>query len=299
MNKIQNIAKLLTDLNVDYKLVGKCLDFTGFSSFFNQTVNSCTWIKEINSYTLETLSKSVARLFIVNELPLYKNDLKTFIIVKDPRRVFFDLIRSMYKQIPIKETYIHPTSIISPKAIIGKNTYIGEYCIIGECEIGNSTKIKSYTKIHDGVLIGNYVDIHEYCNIGGIGFGHVWEDDKYINETHIGSVLIEDFVEIFPYTNVDRATLGITRIGKGTKIDHFCHIGHNSNIDEHNIIMSNSTLCGSVNIGPKNTIGAGNMIRDHIKVGSESFIGMRSSVLKNVLDKEIWYGSPAKLQRKK
>ena len=88
-------------------------------------------------------------------------------------------------------------------------------------------------------------------------------------------------------------------IGKGTNIDHFCHIGNNSNIDEHNIIMCNSTILGSVNIGPKNTIGAGNMIRENIKVGSESFIGMRSSVLKNVLDKEVWYGSPAKLQSKK
>ena len=299
MNKMQNISTMLTKLNVDYKLVGKYSKFTGFSSFFDQKVKSCTFIKEINPYTIEDLSKSVARIFIVNELPLIKDDFKTFIIVKDPRRVFFTLVRFVYKQIPIKETYIHPTSIVSPKAKIGQYVYIGEYCIISECEIGNSTNIRSYSKIHDGVLIGNCVDIHEYCNIGGVGLGHVWEDDKYVNQTHIGSVLIEDFVELLSYTNVARATIGTTRIGRGTKIDHCCSIGHNVNIDEHNLIMTNSTICGSVNLGSKNTVGAGTIFRDSIKVGSENFFGMGSSVTKNINDKEIWYGSPAKFQGKR
>ena len=299
MNKMLNISTMLTKLNVDYKLVGKYSKFNGFSSFFDQTVKSCTFIKEINPYTIEVLSKSVARIFIVNELPLIEDVSKTFIIVKDPRRVFFTLLRSLYKQVPIKETYIHPTSIVSPKAKIGQNVYIGEYCIIGECEIGNSTNIGSYSKIHDGVLIGNCVDIHDHCNIGGIGLGHVWEDDKYVNQTHIGSVLIEDYVELLSYTNVGKATLGTTRIGKGTKIDIRCSVGHNANLGEHNLIMANSIISGSVNLGSKNIVGAGTIFRENIKVGSENFFGMHSSVLKNTNDKEIWYGSPAKFQGKR
>ena len=248
MNKTQNISEILKKLNIQFNTVGINLEFNGFSSFFDQKPKSCTWIKEINSSNFEILKSNVASLFIVSETPFYKDKLKTFVIVTNPKEVFFNVIRSIYRKKPLSKTFIHPTAIISPKAKIGDNVYIGEHCIIGECKIGNFTKIESFTKIHNYVVIGDNVDIHEYCNIGGIGFGHLWEDKKYENLPHIGSVSIEDFVEIFPYTNIDRAMLGPTRIGKGTIIDHYCHIGHNSDLDENNMIMCNSTSLGGVNL---------------------------------------------------
>ena len=152
--------------------------------------------------------------------------------------------------------------------------------------------------MHDGSLIGREVQIHEYCNIGGEGFGLVWEGGGYVNQPHVGFVIIEDFVEIFPYTNIDRGTLGATRVGSGVKIDHFCHIGHNSSIDENNLVMCNSTLLGGVKLGMNNVVGAGVMFRDGTKVGSKNFFGMRSAVLKRVDDDEVWFGSPAKQQKK-
>ena len=299
MNSTRDIVKILTEQQVEFEIFGPNIELKGFSSFFDQTPNSCTFIKEIDADVLEALKRSVADVFIVNRQPSCVDQSKTFVIVKDPRKIFFDLIRAVCGENPLEETYIHPTAIVSAKAKIGKKVFVGEFCVIGECEIGDCSSIKSYTKIHDGAVIGCHVEIHEYCNIGGIGFGHVWDGDEYVNQPHIGSVSIEDFVEIFPYTNVDRGTLGITRVGKGTKIDHFCHIGHNSQIDEDNLIMCNSTLLGGVGLGTKNKVGAGTMFREGTNIGSENFFGMRSSVLKTVQHKEIWYGSPAKLQQKK
>ena len=291
MNSAVDLVRILTKQQVEFKIIGKNLKFNGFSSFYDQTANSCTFIKEIDSNVLEILKSSVAGVFIVNRQPSFIDQSKTFVVVEDPRKIFFVFFRAVFGEEPPLETCIHPTAIVSPKAKIGRKVLIGEYCVTGECEIGDFSSIKSFTKVHDGSVIGCNVEIHEYCNIGGIGFGYVWEGDEYVNQPHIGSVKVEDFVEIFPYTNVDRATLGITRVGKGTKIDHFCHIAHNSQINENNLIMSNSTLLGGAELGTKNVVCAGTMFRDGIKVGSENFFGMRSSVLKSVLHKEFWYGS--------
>ena len=299
MNNARDVAKILTEQQVKFEIVGANMMFKGFSSFFDQAPNSCTFINEIDSNVLEILKISVADVFIVNRQPSFINQSKTFVIVENPRKIFFDLVRAVFGEAPLAETYIHPTAIVSPKAKIGNKVFIGEYCVIGECEVGDCSRIKSFTKVHDGSVIGCHVEIHEHCNIGGIGFGHVWEGSEYVNQPHIGSLRIEDFVEIFPYTNVDRGTLGNTRVGRGTKIDHFCHIGHNSQIDENNLIMCNSTLLGRADLGTKNIVGAGTMFREGTKIGSENFFGMRSSVMKSVQHNEIWYGSPAKLQQKK
>ncbi len=294
MNKIKRIDKILTKLNIKFEVYGTNLSFIGFSSFFDQKIHSCSWVEHLNQNSINILKDSKASIILLKSKPPIDNFLKTFIIVKNPREVFFEIINSIHKPEKIKETYIHPSAIISKDAKIGKNVFIGEYCIIGNCEINDNSIIKSYTKIHDDVYIGKNVSIYEFCNIGGMGFGHIWSKNKYINQLHIGDVYIEDDVEIFPYTNIDKGTLSTTKIGKGTKIDHFCHIGHNTKIDENNLIMCNSTTLGSTSLGKKNIFGAGTMIRDNTEIGNNNFFGMRSSVLKPVKDKEIWYGTPAK-----
>jgi UDP-3-O-[3-hydroxymyristoyl] glucosamine N-acyltransferase len=114
---------------------------------------------------------------------------------------------------------------------------------------------------------------------------------------HIGKVIIEDNVEIFPYTNVDRGTLSETKIGKETVVDRFCHIAHNSVIGRRTIITANVTLCGSCRVGNNCFIGVGSAIKDKVEVGDNSVIGIGSVVTKNVPPNEIWFGNPAKCHK--
>lgn len=299
MSKTYQLDKILKVLNVKFKIFGNKLTFKRFSSFYEQKAESCTWVKDLNQRNLEILNKSIASIFVVDKKPLLENPAITYVIVSNPREVFFKMVKACYQQNTSFETFIHPTAIISEKAKIGKGVRIGEYCIIGDCKIGDSTKIRSHTKIHDNVVIGKNVLIYEYCNIGSMGFGHAWEDTAYVNQPHIGEVIIDDDVEIFPFSNVDIGTIGSTKIGKGTKIDHYCHIGHNTHIEEHNLIMCNSTTLGGTVIGKSNILGAGTMIREGTTIGDNNFFGMRTSLLKHAKNSELWYGSPAEIVKKK
>ena len=287
MNKIKRIDKILKELNFAFEVYGTNLSFNDFSSFFDQKLNSCTFLEDFNKETINQLKSSKASIILLSRKPPIDEFLKTYVVVENPRKVFFEIINHMYKANNITETYIHPTAIVSKDAKIAENVYIREYCIIGNCVIRKNTTIKSYTKIHDDVFIGEKVCIYEFCNIGGIGFGHVWSENGYVNQPHIGNVYIENDVEIFPYTNVVRGTLGTTKISK-SKIAHFCHISHECKIDQNNLIMANSTICGSSSLGKKNILGAGTMIKDNTKIGNNNFFGMRSSLVSNVKDKEVW-----------
>ncbi len=298
MSKLYKIDDILKKLNHKFKIFGKNLIFRNFSSFYEIEKNSCTFLESLDDNSMKRLKEIKNVIILTNDKPSVNISSNTYVVVNDPRKIFFQIIDNFHLTKTTNKAFIHPTALISKNSKIGDNVFIGEYCIIGDSEICENTSIASYTKIHDNVFIGKNVHIHEFCNIGSNGFGHVWSEDHYVNQPHIGKVYIEDDVEIFPYTNVDRGCLGSTKIGKGTKIDHFCHIGHNTKIKKHNLIMANTTTCGETIIGSQNVLGAGTMIRDKTKIGDKNFFGMRSSVFKDVNNDEIWHGSPAKYIKK-
>jgi UDP-3-O-[3-hydroxymyristoyl] glucosamine N-acyltransferase len=294
-----NINDIKSNLKVDYIIEGNTeLQFGSMNSIFETETDSLTYIREDipNGDALVNETKASVIICHTNFSPskdLLKD--KCFIKVENPSLLFLKLVKVFYKEKYEFPHLIHSTASISPKAKIGKNVHVGENAIIGDAEIGDNTVIKSFSIIHNNSIIGRNVLISEYCNIGGEGFSHISNEAGHPeNFLHIGKVIIEDNVEIFPYTNVDRATLSTTRIGKHTKIDHFCHIGHNTSIGEDTIITAKVVMCGGSSIGYKCWIGVGSIIKDSVKVGNEVLIGMGSSVTKSVPDKQTWLGSPAR-----
>jgi UDP-3-O-[3-hydroxymyristoyl] glucosamine N-acyltransferase len=115
---------------------------------------------------------------------------------------------------------------------------------------------------------------------------------------HIGKVVIEDNVEIFPYTNVDKATLSETRICKGSKIDHYCHIWHNTYVGENVIITAQVVLAGGAKILNKAFLGVNTKVKDSCIVGENSITGMGSVVVCNIPSNEVWAGIPAKFLKR-
>jgi len=168
---------------------------------------------------------------------------------------------------------------------------------VGKCEIGEGTVIHGHVHIYNSnVKIGKNVIIHAGTVIGVDGFGYERnESSKLEYFPSIGGVIIEDDVEIHSNVNVDRGTLGDTLIGRGTKIDKFCHIGHNVVIGKHCVITAHCMLGGSAQIGDYAWIAPCVCIREGgIKIGSHAFVGMAAVVTKDVPDGTMVVGAPAR-----
>ena len=160
---------------------------------------------------------------------------------------------------------IHSSAVIAEDAKIGKNVFVGAFVCIGEgSTIGDRTQIRAGAKIgdhvtvgtdcvihpnvfiEDGMTIGNRVILHAGVTIGADGFGYVRGDMGYHKFPQIGTVVIENDVELGANTTVDRGALGRTRIGKGTKLDNMVHVGHNCDIGERVVIAAQTGISGCV-----------------------------------------------------
>ncbi|MDQ3322830.1 MAG: UDP-3-O-(3-hydroxymyristoyl)glucosamine N-acyltransferase, partial [Acidobacteriota bacterium] len=148
--------------------------------------------------------------------------------------------------------------------------------------------------IYDNVSIGHDCVIHAGAIIGADGFGFVRDDEgSYIKFPQIGTVVIEDDVEIGANSCVDRGSLGVTRIGKGTKIDNLVQIAHNVTIGERVVIASQTGISGSTVIEDDCVIGGQVGFGDHARVLSGAIIGSKAGVLPGkIVRAGVWWGVP-------
>ncbi|MEZ5017525.1 MAG: DapH/DapD/GlmU-related protein [Flavipsychrobacter sp.] len=292
-----SIDDLLKCIGVPCEVIGnKKLTFKGVEPIFEATDNSLSWIRAGNKNIHELVRLSKASYIICEEGYVPEEEVlehKCIVKTSRPDIGFLRLVKNLYSRAS-GEVIIHPTAIIHPDAVLGKNVSIGPFSIIGNCTIGDNSIIESNVVIKDRVEMGANILISEFCNIGGQGFGHIFnEQNRYENMPHIGKVVIEDNVDIFPYCNIDRATLSETRIGSGTKIDHYCHISHNTTTGSNTMITAKVVMCGGSKVGNNVFIGVGSLIRDSVKVGDNTMIGIGSVVTKDVPNGETWVGAPA------
>lgn len=135
--------------------------------------------------------------------------------------------------------------------------------------------------------------------VGGHGFGYVRDENGDLVEMpHAGNVVISDNVLIRDFVTVDRAVVGSTVIGEGTKVDHHSHIAHGAKIGKHNTFANGCIIEGSCEIGDFNTFGAGVIVQTKVKIGSGNIIGSGSVITKDIPDNEVWVGNPARFLRK-
>ena len=147
--------------------------------------------------------------------------------------------------------------------------------------------------LYDGVSIGDRVILHAGVCIGADGFGYVRDEMGYHKFPQIGTVIIEDDVELGAHTCVDRAALGRTRIGKGTKLDNMVHVGHNCDIGERVVIAAQTGISGSVTIEDDAVIGGQVGFGDHTRVQSGAIIGSKAGILPGkIVRPGVWWGIP-------
>lgn len=237
----------------------------------------------------------------------------------DPYSSFVVAIGSLLPQKMNIEPGIHPSAVIHSTAVIGKNCSVGAYVVIGErCVVGDNVQIHPHVVIGRDVSIGNdcllypHVVIREECTlgrrvilqpgviIGGDGFGFAPKKDKsYQKIPQLGIVVLDDDVEIQANTCVDRATLGETRIKRGTKLDNLIQIAHNVMVGEDTVIAGAAGIAGSTKIGNRNLIGGNVAITGHISTADDVKIGGHSGVTKDLdVQGETYMGYPAKDARR-
>jgi UDP-3-O-[3-hydroxymyristoyl] glucosamine N-acyltransferase len=192
---------------------------------------------------------------------------------------------------------IGPFAVVGRGAIIGDQTVIGPHAVIGDgCKIGNETRIFPNVTIYPGVTIGDRVIVHAGTVIGSDGFGYARDSDENgipinIKKYHRGSVEICDDVEIGALVAIDRALSGVTRLGKGVKLDNLVQVAHNVQIGDATVIASQVGIAGSSSIGRYGLVGGQAGVKDHVTVGDGVILATRVGIYRNVPDGSVMAGS--------
>jgi UDP-3-O-[3-hydroxymyristoyl] glucosamine N-acyltransferase len=169
-----------------------------------------------------------------------------------------------------------------PNIFVGEDSVIGEGCVIHP----NVT-------IRERVTIGDRVIIHSGTVVGSDGFGYIQEGGRHHKIPQVGTVVIEDDVELGANVTVDRATFGKTIVRRGTKVDNLVQIAHNVEVGEHNILVAQVGIAGSSKTGHHVMVGGQAGIADHVTVGDFALIAARSGLNRDVPAKEVVAGTPA------
>ncbi len=309
MTKTYKISRLC-DL-VNGELTGNDAEISAVADLENATTGQITFVeKPAEEKFAGLIEKAKASCLIVpsdakieTSIPLLR--------VKNPKLAFARIAEVLH---PPKDrpAEIHPSAVIAESAKLGQDVFIGAFTCVGEnSQVGDGTQLRAGAKLGDNVKVGkncvldpnvfvednctlgDNVILHSGVVIGTDGFGFVRDKDRYVKFPQLGTVFIDDDVEIGANSCVDRGALGETRIGKGTKIDNLVQIAHNVQIGERVVIAAQTGISGSTVIESDAVIGGQVGMGDHARVLSGAVIGSQAGVLPGkIVRAGVWWGTP-------
>jgi len=185
-------------------------------------------------------------------------------------------------------------AFVGPGAVIGKGAVIGPNCVVeAEARVGADTILHALVFLGRRCVVGDRCEIHPHTTLGADGFAYAQDESGHHHKIpQLGIVVIEDDVEIQANSAVDRAAFGVTRVGRGTKIDNFCHIAHNCQIGSHVILTGGFMVAGSTSLGDHCLIGGRTTVTDHVKVCAGVQLGGLSAVTKDITEPGAYGGHP-------
>jgi UDP-3-O-[3-hydroxymyristoyl] glucosamine N-acyltransferase len=200
-----------------------------------------------------------------------------------------------------KSATIGPYAVIEDNVLVGEKTWIDAFCFVGkESKIGSDCRLHPHVTLYAGANLGDRVELHSGAVIGGDGFGYVYAEGRQWKFPQLGSITLENDVEIGCNTTVDRGSLGSTRIGADTKIDNLVQVGHNVQIGEHSILVSQVGISGSTTLGKCVVVAGQAGFGDHAVVEDNVVIGGQAGVLpgKVIRSGQVVWGTPSRPLKK-
>ncbi len=190
---------------------------------------------------------------------------------------------------------VGPLAVVEAEAVIGPRSRVGALSFVGRgAVLGEDVRLHPHVVIREDVRIGNRVIVHSGAVLGADGFGYAFDGQAHRKIPQVGGLRIEDDVEIGANTAIDRATLGETIVRRGTKIDNLVQIGHNCDVGEDVILVSQVGIAGSSRVGNRAMLAGQVGVADHVTIGAGAILTAKSGVPNDVPAGEVWSGIPSR-----
>ncbi|HXD31904.1 MAG TPA: UDP-3-O-(3-hydroxymyristoyl)glucosamine N-acyltransferase [Pyrinomonadaceae bacterium] len=262
-------------------------------------------------YTPRLKTTRASAVYLAENVELGRNDIAV-LRAADPYLAYTRALRVLNPEAPVT-AFIHPSAVIDSTAKLADNIWIGACAVIGaRVEIGSGVRIFPNATIYDDVVIGNdsvihsgvavrertqlgqRVVIHNNSVIGCDGFGFAKDEERrWLKIPQTGRVVIEDDVEIGAGATIDRASVGESRLGRGTKIDNLVQIGHSCTIGEDSLLCAQVGLAGSSHIGSRVILAGQVGIAGHLTIGDDVVVTAKSATSHDVPAGKMISGIPA------
>jgi UDP-3-O-[3-hydroxymyristoyl] glucosamine N-acyltransferase len=233
------------------------------------------------------------------------------LVVADPGYALARLLALFHPE-PARVAGRHPTAIVGEGAVVDPAAHLGPYAVIGAgsrveagaavlahavvgsgCTIGERALIYPHAVLYDRTEVGAGCIVHSGVVLGGDGFGYATRGGVHHKVPQVGRVVLEDEVEIGANTTIDRATLGETRVGAGTKIDNQVMLGHNVQVGRRSLLCAKVGIAGSTRIGDGVVLGARVGAVDHVEIGDRVQAAAGTDIFESLPPGAVVGGSPA------
>jgi len=240
---------------------------------------------------------------------------KVLIRVENARTAFARVLPLFFPE-PVFPPGIHPSAVVASTAAVDPSAHVGPHCVVGErsrlgpgvvlqaqvhvgedCMLGENCRLFPNVTLYPRSVLGRRVRIHSGSVVGADGFGYVFDQGQHRKVPQVGQVILHDDVEVGACVTIDRAALGATVIGRGTKIDNLVQIAHNVTVGEHCILVSQVGIAGSTKIGSYVTIAGQAGIAGHLRIGDRVTIAAKAGVMNHIPEGQTWLGAPARPDR--
>lgn len=253
-------------------------------------------------------TSAAAAVLVAAEVP----SSKTLIRVANARIAYARVLPLFFPE-PAYAPGVHPTAVVAASATVPATAYLGPHVVVGErvrlgervmleagvclgadCQIGDDSHLFPRVTLYPGAQVGQRVRIHAGAVIGSDGYGYVFDNGVHRKVPQVGTVIVQDDVEIGANVTIDRGALGSTVVGRGTKIDNLVQIGHNVVLGEHCLLVAQVGIAGSTRVGNLVTMAGQAGVAGHLKIGDRVVIAAQSGVMNDIPAGEKWLGAPAR-----
>ena len=237
---------------------------------------------------------------------------RTLLVCREPYAALGEILRLLHPEVR-PPAGIHPSAVVAdsatvgdgvsvaPCAVIGEGATVGDRAAVGACcviaagaSVGEDSVLHANVVVEAGCRVGARCVVHAGVVIGSDGFGFATVKGEHHKVPQVGIVVVEDDVELGANVCIDRAALGETRIGRGTKVDNLVQIGHNVQVGQHCLIVSQSGISGSTKLGHHVVMAGQSGAAGHLTIADGTMVAAQSAVMHDTAAGAVVSGSPAR-----